>query len=334
MAADGEQAGSGKRRMQFGLDQDRLAGLELERRSVLTALEQRSRNALAWSGVPEVGGHNAVNLEAPASEAAQRDLVSAALGGYQPAGQANREVFLRQARRKVAEQVYLAGIDVPARHRCADRLLAAPELDCEAGFAVEVAHVHGCERRQEEVDPAARLVDDLDAGEGGPKPVERGHGGRRRNVGGSAALRARLGRVGPDDRKLSDAGRSQRQDPVVGEQDERLGRGPAHERGGVGVGKVPRLRRIELGRDAGAGDADAIGGQHPDPGREKQHPARLVVQDRLTDLAPSNRLGQGGPEPTGRSGHLEVQPRHGRGDRVVHRLPVGHQDAVPGPLSL
>ena len=60
----------------------------------------------------------------------------------------------------------------------------------------------------------------------------------------------------------------------------------------------------------------------------------MVVQNGFAHIAPSNRLGQRRAEEARRPGHLQVEPGHGPGDGVVGGFPVGHQDAVPGPLAL
>ena len=320
--------------MQLGLDQDSLAGLEVELRAVLPALEQGGRNVVAGRGIPQVGGDGTVHPQAPASGAANDNLERAARRRGQPAGEADGEVVLRQPLGKVAEEAHLARIDVPGRVGLAEGLLATEELHREARPAVEVAHVHAGQGRKEEADLAGRLVDDLDAGERGAEPVEWGDGGRGGDVRRAAALGAGLGRVRPDDRHLADAGRCQRQRPVVGQQHERLGGGSPHQRGGFGIGEVPGLCRIELWAGGGPADPGALLSQRPDSRREQQHPARLVVQDSFAHLAPPDGRRQVGSIEAGRSGHLQVQAGHGPGHRVVGAVPVGDQHAVPGPLAL
>jgi len=299
--------------MELGRDQDRLAGPKLERPAILAAFEQGRWDVGRGPGVPQVGRHCATHEQPPAAEAAQLDVMRAALSRGEPARQAHGEVVRLDALGQVAEYVQLARVDMPSGDRLAGRLLTSEELDGQAGLAVEVSHSHCGQGRQKQVDTAARFVDDLHSRKRGPKPLDRGDSGRGGDVRGSASLRAGLCRIGPDDRHRADAGRRERQNAVVGQQHERLGCGAANQRGSRRVGEVPGLRGIERRAAVGAwpggralGALDPIRGQRSDARREKQHPARLVVQDRFAHLAPPNRPRQHRAEEVGGPGHLQV----------------------------
>ena len=215
--------------------------MKLEFRAVLTTFEQSRRNVGGGRSVPQVGRHDTVNLETPTAEAAQDDLVRAALGRRHPAGQADGEVVLNQSLGQIGEEMHLARIDVPAGVGPTGRLLASPVLDGEPRLALEVAYGHRGQWRQEAIDPTAPLVDDLHSGQRGPDAVERGHGGRGRYVRGPASLRARLVRVWPDHRHAAQTGRCKRQRPVVGQQHERFGGGAPNQRGCLRIGQVPGM---------------------------------------------------------------------------------------------
>src|ERR1035437_8119966 len=210
-------------RMALGREEDTLAGLELEGAAFLLGLEKSRWDVDSAGSIPLLGGRDAVDEETSTAETANGDLVGAGDRGRDPGGDADGKVVLGQSRRKVAEEMDFARLDAVAGDRLADRLLAAIELDREARLAVEIGQVHSGERRQEEVDPGTRLVDDVHSPrECRAQAVERAHGIRGADVSGAAALGAWRGRVGSDDRDLAQRLDRERQDAVVGQQHERI----------------------------------------------------------------------------------------------------------------
>ena len=141
----------------------------------------------------------------------------------------------------------------------------------------------------------------------------------RRHLGGAATHDRRADRVGTEQGDPDGRRDVERQDAVVGEQDDRLRRRPTEQRhvsGGRRLGIGRRLRGVE--------GADAI--------EAAEQAADGAIEVRLVELAGVNGREDGRSQCPRRAGHLEVEAGAQRHRRLGHGEPIRHDETVEAPL--